>query len=79
MKGKVKRFILMFVVIFAMLQIKVTVVAAVDVTNATLDFYVNDFAGIFTEEEKEKLRKFCKENDESFQRLLRKYIKSLIK
>ena len=32
-----------------------------------------------TEKEKEKLRKFCKENDESFQRLLRKYIKSLIK
>ena len=31
-----------------------------------------------TEEEKEKLRKFCKDNDESFQRLLRKYIKSLI-
>ena len=32
-----------------------------------------------TEEEKEKLKKFWKDNDESFQRLLRKYIKSLIK
>lgn len=32
-----------------------------------------------TEEEKRKFEEYCKQEDESFQRILRKYIKSLIK
>lgn len=55
MRKSIKIFVAMFIVIFGILQIPITAFATASIPAATSDFYVNDFAGIFSSDEKLRL------------------------
>lgn len=55
MRKFTRNFITIIVVVLMMLQMSVVAFAATNIPAATADFYVNDFAGVFSEEEKTRL------------------------
>lgn len=67
MKKAIKFFVAILVIIVMCVTSAVSVFASANIPEATLDFYVNDFAGVFSEEEKSKLMNnavtLAKEND----------------
>lgn len=67
MRKSVKNFIAMLIVCFGILQIPIMVFAKIDIPAATSDFYVNDFASVFSSDEKLRLIdnavKLCDEHD----------------
>ena len=55
MKKIIKRVTIILILITVMTQMSIVVFAAPNIPVATTDFYVNDFANVFSEEEKEAL------------------------
>lgn len=55
MRKSIKVFIAMFIIIFGISQIPITALAKVSIPAATSDFYVNDFAEVFSSDEKLRL------------------------
>lgn len=55
MKKLIKNFLATFLFILALLQVPMVAYCKTDIPSATSDFYVNDFAGVFSESEKAQL------------------------
>ena len=55
MRKSIKSFILILVVVFGVLQLPIMTFAASNIPSATNDFYVNDFADVFSTDEKARL------------------------
>lgn len=55
MRKSIKSFIALLVIIFGVLQMSTLAFAAPNIPTATSDFYVNDFAGVFSPDEKSRL------------------------
>lgn len=52
MRKSIKTLVALFIMALCVLQMSIIAYAKIDIPEATSDFYVNDFAGIFSEEEK---------------------------
>lgn len=55
MRKLLNRFVTLFILIFMVTQLFTVAFASLTIPAATSDFYVNDFAGVFSEEEKTQL------------------------
>ena len=55
MRKSIKSFIVVLIVIIGILQLSTSVFATTTIPTATQEFYVNDFAGVFTVDEKTRL------------------------
>lgn len=55
MRKSIKVFIAIFIVLFGVFQLSSIAFAKVDIPSATSDFYVNDFANVFSTDEKARL------------------------
>ncbi len=55
MKKTIRRFITLTFIVFVIMQVPLMAFAAPSIPEATSDFYVNDFAAVFSEEEKQAL------------------------
>ncbi len=55
MRKSIKKVVVLFIIVLSVFQIPIRVFATNSIPSATSDFYVNDFAGVFSSEEKKEL------------------------